>query len=185
MKIERSLWMKIHNYISVFFLPLAIIFIITGALYLLGIHGSPEKQEIDVQIDRSMMNDTANLTSLVKDAVEKNNLQMPDGEPKKIRDSLVWGDMNGTNIMLSTDRNSGNIQLFASQPTFYSRLVLAHKGKIGMLFNVMAIIFSLSLLITYFSGILLAFKKANTRRYTIITIFSGIIITFIALFISF
>ena len=37
MKFDKSLWMKVHLYLSLFFLPAALIYALTGALYIFDV----------------------------------------------------------------------------------------------------------------------------------------------------
>lgn len=184
MKIERKQWMKIHSYVSAFFLPLAVIFILTGVLYLFGLHSTMERQKVDFQVERSLMKDPAALTDAVKKTLEENDLSMPGGQAKRIRNGYAWGKMTGVSVQLFPDRKSGEFRLFVNKAGIYDKLILAHKGKVGTVFIIFSVLFSISLLVTYFSGVFIAFKNKANRKNTVAVIAIGIVVTVILLFIS-
>lgn len=184
MKFEIKLWMKIHNYVSAFFLPLAMIFIITGMLYLLGVHGTMKQQKIDFQVESSLMQNPDALTEAVKTKLEENNIKMPVGNAKKMREGYIWGSMTDVSVSLFPDRQSGTFQIAVNTAGLYDKLVMAHKGKIGLLFNIFSILFSISLLITYFSGVFLAVKNSKSRKNIVIVISIGLITAVVLLIAS-
>ncbi len=181
---KAATWTRIHNYMSAFFLPLAILFIMTGALYMLGVHDTVKEQKIDFQFERSLLQDPVTLAAAVKDKLEENGMKMPAGVPVRKRDGYAWGKMNGVSVRLMPDLENGEFQLTVSTPGWYDDLMAAHKGKAGTLFKIFSILFAIALLLTYFSGVILALKNARARRPTQLAIAGGFLATVLLLILS-
>ncbi len=185
MLFKSATWARMHNYVSAFFMPLAVIFILTGALYLLGVHDTIKEQRVDFQFDRSLLQDPAALTVAVKGALEEKGLRMPAGPATAMKEGYAWGNRSGPNVQLTPDRKSGKYLLTVNTPGLYDKLFATHKGKAGTLFTIFALLLSAALLLTYFSGIFLALKNARTRRPTLLAITCGFASIIVLLFLSF
>src|SRR4030042_1186827 len=94
-KLTAKFWMTIHLYISVFFLPVAMIYAVTGGSEIFGYHGSSHEQTIEVPLDEPIADDIDAQKSFVAEQLERNNLPAPRGRPQVIRGQFVWGLQNG------------------------------------------------------------------------------------------
>jgi hypothetical protein len=181
MKIEKKTWVQIHNWGSAFFLPLAFIFILTGMLYLLGVRSTMKEQRIDFQMERALLQDSGALTAAVKEKLEANRIAMPAGEVRRMRDGYVWGEMSGTSVALMPDQETGGFQLTVSTARLYDRLLMVHKGKAGLLFKIFSILFSFALLLSYFSGLIMVWKNASSRKNSLLAVAIGLFVTVVLL----
>ena len=96
-KMSRLLIIKIHAVLACFFLPLAIIYFISGALYSFDIKGHIDKQVYTIPLNNPFIPDLSELTKTVKSALKERNQLPPKGNPvitkKQNSYEFRWGDL--------------------------------------------------------------------------------------------
>lgn len=154
-----KLFRQIHIELTLFFLPLALLYAITGALYLSGFNqdwGAKMWKFTLPQIQKE------ELPKAVNDELLKNGLNpIKDMNLKKGKgNSLMLGGA-AYSVLLTEEKSGWNMKVV--ERGFWGNLIMLHKGKVKWYFNVLAYAFATSLIIFYFSGLMMT-KFCNKRR---------------------
>lgn len=169
-----------HIYVSVFLLPMALLFAITGIVYILGVNqdfgATKEKWVIEKSIPQDKQFD------FLIDFMKKNNITYPaDINPKNFRGSLVIGSAKYS-VMLTSEQDKTTIQ--SIKRSFLGNMIMLHKAKAKWYFDILSIAFGVALVLFYLSGVIMtAFCKHN-RKEILITFGAGLVITAILAYIS-
>jgi hypothetical protein len=183
-KFHTKVWMKIHLYVSIFFMPVAMIFAVTGGLEIFGFHGSSREQTIEVSLTQPIPDDIDAQQSFVAEQLKKNNLPVPRGRAQSIRGQFFWGRPTGRNIIMRIAQARNVAQIRIEIPSFYNRLALLHEARGGAAFNCLAVGFAIAMIVIYVSGIMICWKAVKMRRAILLSLFVGLIVTAIAVFTS-
>lgn len=169
-----------HIYVSVFLLPMALLFAITGIVYILGINqnfgASKEKWVIQKSIPQDEQFD------FLIDFMKKQNIAFPDDiNPKNFRGALMIGSAKYS-VIINSQNDKTTIE--STKRSFLGNMIMLHKAKAKWYFDILSIAFGVALVLFYLSGIIMtAFCKHN-RKEIIITFFLGLIITAVLAYIS-
>lgn len=183
---KKRHWMKIHSYLSLFLLPLALIYAITGALYILGFDDRSGAKITTLKLESKL--DSNNLDS-IKEAMlttlTNNNQKIPNNTTiKEQKGNFVMGSTKYS-VMLDAKNN----ELKIVERSLYGVLVLMHKAKGNKIsglnlsaFDILGIIFGISLILFYVSALFATSFYKNKTALLIILI--GFIITSSAVYVS-
>ncbi|CUU40851.1 hypothetical protein [Helicobacter typhlonius] len=190
MKLHRKLWMQIHLYLSLFFLPAALIYAITGALYIFEIRQNSGANIIEIKLD-SMPQKGEEREFIIK-TLQEHQLKVPkDTTLHSMKGNLTMGDIkygvslvkdkDGTPIIRTIDRG------------LYGILMLMHKStgtkyELGgfkfSFFDFIAIGFGISMLLFYLSGLIMTSFCKGKRKVSFGVLGAGFIITTLAVYLS-
>lgn len=162
----KKLGHKLHIYISVFFLPLAIMYAITGMLYICGIeeNSGATINKYDIEITQE-----DKLKTLI-DYLKDNNLKIPnDTTPREAKNGGV--QIGGIYYSASIKEAGKKYEITTTQRSIYGTLVLLHKSKGGYYFDIMAVAFSIALIVLYVTGFIIT-SFCKKRRKEAIFVFS-------------
>lgn len=161
MKLHRKLWMKLHLYLSLFFLPAALIYAITGVLYIFDIRQDSGATIITIPLDSAPPKGQEG--EFILHTLESHKLQIPkDTELRNFKGNLTMGNIKYS-VSLAKDKEGKPI-LRATDRGLYGILLLMHKStgkkyEVGGLrfsaFDGIAIGFGISMLIFYLSGLII------------------------------
>lgn len=187
---KRKFWMQIHLYLSLFFLPFALIYAITGVLYIFEIRQNSGATIIDIQLDS--MPKRGEEQNFILQTLKANNLQIPqDTTLKMVKGSLSMGNIK-YNASLSKNKQ-GEPTLRTIDRGLYGILMLMHKSggtKYEVLgfqfsfFDFFAIGFGLSMLIFYLSGLIVTSFCKGKRASALSVLGAGFILSIIAVYFS-
>lgn len=190
MKFDRKLWMQIHLYLSLFFLPVAFIYALTGALYLFDLREEVGAKVYEIKLDS--MPEKGQEKAFIIQTLEANQLPVPKNTDVRIqKGNLVMGSLTYS-VSLSSNKQ-GEPQLRAVDRSLYGILLLMHKAKgskyeIGSfklgLFDFIAIGFAFSLIIFYFSGLVITSFCKKNRTNALGVFIGGFLITSLAIYLS-
>lgn len=174
---------KIHIYLSVFFLPVALLYAITGALYIFDIKGESlaEKQTYSVHLGESLA--SGQMGEFLVNYLKNNNITLPSNlAPREAKGGGV--EVGGIRYSASIKARGENLyEITTLKRSIYECLVLLHKSKGGFYFDILAIGFAITLVVLYFSGfIITSFCKKNRKESIIVfAIGAGVTTLFAAL----
>ncbi|TLD80771.1 hypothetical protein LS68_004610 [Helicobacter sp. MIT 05-5293] len=190
MKFDRKLWMQIHLYLSLFFLPAAFIYALTGALYLFDLREEAGAKVHEIKLDS--MPEKGQEKEFIIQTLEANQLPVPKNTDVRMhRGNPAMGGLTYS-VSLSLNKQ-GEPQLRAVDRSLYGILLLMHKAKgskyeIGSfklgLFDFIAIGFALSLMIFYFSGLVITSFCKKNRASAFGVFVGGLFITSLAIYLS-
>lgn len=174
-------WMKIHTYLSLFFLPMCLIYVLTGIGYIAGFKDSAGAKIHKITLESTPQNGKER--EFILELLKNNNLKIPKNTAiTMMRDNPTMGNIK-YNVALQKDKN-GQMSLVATERSIYGVLVLMHKAKGAVYFNALAICFAVSLMIFYLSGLIVTSFCKKNRKPALITLISGLALTAIAIFLS-
>lgn len=149
---KLDIWRDIHALLAAFFLPIALIYVVTGGLYLLGFRREcPGRQPPAARQACAQRN---------ADSGQSPRMRHEQG-PKQ------------------AGKHGGGIS--GRKPTgIYDKLMLLHKAKGGPAFNVLGVAFAVSVLVIYVSGIPVCWSVPSRRRRMLAATAIGLVVTIAA-----
>lgn len=153
----------LHIYISLFFLPLALLYAVSGVLFLCGFNQDSGADKKTFYLNTPFV--PQKIPAQVKELLEQNNLKLPSSfEPKKAK----WGGvMFGTpNYSVVARQKDKGVSVEVTQRSVIGLVMLLHKGKAKWYFDILAYGFALALAMLYISGLIIAnLNKIKTKAY--------------------
>lgn len=166
-----------------FFLPIAIIYFVSGALYTLDIKGHVEKKEFTLQLKRPFSPDLDRLTSLTKEALTERKLPLPGGEATLRKRhgiyELRWDDLAHV-VTLIPGRDENTALLTVRERSLLTQIMRIHRAEAGTIFKMLALVMAAGLVIIFSTGVFMARTMPKLRRPILIAIVSGVV-TFLML----
>lgn len=188
MAINKKMWMKIHTYLSLFFLPVAFIYAITGVLYIFDIKDTSGANVQTIKLESAPK--TGEERDFIINVLKENNLKIPQNtEVKILKNNPAMGSIKYQVILIKN--NDGSLSLRAIERSIYGILVLMHKSKgqkneiLGFnisYFDFIAIGFGLSLIIFYLSGLIVTSFCKKNRTNALLTLLAGLVVSIIAIY---
>ncbi|RDU60239.1 hypothetical protein [Helicobacter marmotae] len=191
MKLHRKFWMQLHLYLSLFFLPAALIYAITGALFIFEIRANSgatiEKIPLDSKPARGEERD------FIINILQEHNLKVPDNTEIKMGKggSPSMGNIKYSASIVNDQKDGLVLQVI--DRSLYGILVLMHFSKgdrfeLGgfkfMWFDFIAITFGLSMILFYLSGLIMTSFCKGKRKAGFGVMILGFIVTIIATYFS-
>lgn len=180
---KNKIFRQVHIYLSLFFLPCAFIFALTGMAYIFGFN-----QDTGLKKESFILNkpiEAGNERQALLDFLKEKGLKIPfNTEPIKTRDKgLTIGSAHyGVNIAL----NEENQYIITTKTrSLLGDMIMLHKDKGAWYFNILSIGFGITLFLLYISGLIITFfasKKDRGMQFG--TFFLGLIITLILAYCS-
>lgn len=174
-----------HAYLSIFFLPVAALYAVTGVCYVCGYSGTLDSARYTVALDALPPVTAETKGTLLKKILSDNGIPCPAGEGSESRKGFMLGLPTGQHAVLEPLReNAKEALITVNTPDLFYKLVLLHKAKGGTLFNILGVAFGVALLLMYLSGILLFLKASEFRNKLAICFAGGLIITTLVIVVS-
>ncbi|MDE6958796.1 hypothetical protein LS72_004095 [Helicobacter apodemus] len=179
--ISNKTWMQIHLYVSLFFIPMALIYAITGSLYIFDIRQNAGAEISEIKVFQDIPKGEERAVMLA--TLEANGLKIPKKtEVRLARNSIIMGTLK-YQVILSKDKDGGYI-LRSINRNLYGVLLLLHKSAGKYYFDILAVGFSIALVILYLSGLFMTAFCKKDRKGSLITIILGFAITALAVYYS-
>ena len=176
MKIQRMFVIKIHAFLACFFIPMATLYFVSGALYNLGVEGHIEKQVYLLDLDRPFTPDLDRLSELANSTLKERELVLPTGEEKLTSKNGAykyrWGDLRRL-VEIEPADNPLQVDLVYRRRSVLAQVMRVHKGEAGSLVKIFSVSMAVSLLVILFSGVYLALGLPKLRKTALIAIAAG------------
>ncbi|WP_286349134.1 PepSY domain-containing protein [Helicobacter felistomachi] len=145
---------RFHAYTSVFFLPLALLFALSGVAFLFGINPNSGAKIQKWHVDNPMKDDLEFLLDFLK----TQKIPVPSHlNPRRHKGDLIVG----TPVYeIEFDPKHGVVS--AVHRSFLGVLMQIHKGRAGVALQTMGVAFGVFLCFFYISGLLMGFRHKNT-----------------------
>lgn len=189
-EIKKKNWMQIHTYLSLFFLPVAVVYVLTGIGYIFDFDQDSGAEIHKIKLDSRPENgkESEEMIRILKE----NNLEIPHNtEVKMIKGNPSMGDVRYSASIVG--EKNGDIVLKTNKRSMYGVLVMMHKSKGEKsdilwsklsAFDIVAICFGLSLMLFYLSGLIVTSFCKKNRRTAFTWFICGFVIMFGALYLS-
>ncbi len=149
---------NIHLILSIFFLPLMLLYAVTGAMYMAGTDA-----QLGSQTTIHALN-TPKASPAALEELRQLGVELPEGELRAGKGGkMMLGNGASRHISFSEDRKSGKLLAEVVEPGLYPRLMLIHKGKAGLWFTVLGYGAAGCMLVLYATGIAILWKNRRKR----------------------
>ncbi len=180
----KKLCRALHSYLAMFFLPVAILFAVTGALYVFGITGDLNTKTCEIKLDEPFpwsqaQNIEAQEALMVKFAKET-GIKVPEGKAIKGKQGVTLGSMTGYHLVFIPEIEKDTATLLVNNPNLYFKAVMLHKAKCGVAFKVIGIGLGVAMIVLYITGICLVLGKRSLRAKLLLTCLAGFIVMIVA-----
>ncbi|REL27486.1 hypothetical protein DXX93_13575 [Thalassotalea euphylliae] len=177
----RLLWMKLHAYFSCFFLPLTLVYIVSGVLYMLDVKGEV-KQEYRYDITLNEWPETENeAANIVTPLLAKHDhFALPEDYSKHGGGHNWYGQKQHVGLKLNKETQSA--QILIEEYDFWRQMLMIHKGHAGIVFWVLGILFGLSLTFSLISGVVISLQLPQLKKQSMAMLAAGTV-TLVVLFI--
>ncbi|GAA7823565.1 hypothetical protein HpCOL2_02220 [Helicobacter pylori] len=165
-----------HIYATTFFFPLALLFAISGLSLLFGVRQDTGANIKEWVLEKSLKKEER--LDFLKDFIKENHIAMPKKiEPREHRGALIIGTPL-YEINLETKGDQTKIKTI--ERGFLGTLIMLHKAKVGIVFQVLLGIFCVFLLLFYVSAFLMVAFKDTKRMF--ISVLIGFVVFFGAIY---
>lgn len=184
---QKKHWMKIHTYLSLFFLPMCLIYVLTGVGYIFDLKDSAGAKTQNLalvgELNESDLSDLKLAESAIINTLKENNLKIPSNTTlRSQKGNLTMGGIKYS-VTLQKGKD-GAFEVKTMERSIYGTLVLMHKAKGAAYFNALAVGFAISLTLFYLSGLIMTSFCKKNRKSAFATLGVGFLITVIAIFLS-
>lgn len=183
---KSKFFRQIHIYFSLFFLPVAILFSISGVAYIFGFN-----QDVGIKKESYIMQKNIipgkESEELVKFLKER-GLKIPNDTELKQKGKGKEATLTMGGVHYSVDmsaRDDGSYEVVLKTRSLLGDMIMLHKNKGEWYFAILGVGFGVILFVLYFSGLMMtlfASKKDRMRQY--ITLFLGLCVTLILAYLS-
>lgn len=188
MECAITLWRNLHAYLAMFFLPMAILFALTGALYIFGITGALNTESYEIELKQPLPRPLAQhidaQEAVMVQYAQAKGIEIPAGKAKKGKQGVILGSATGYHLVLVADRAENTATLQVNRPGLYYKAVMLHKAKCGMAFKVMGVGLGITMIVLYLSGIFLFLRNRGMRNKLLWTCLAGLIVMLITGYLS-
>ena len=169
----RLLWMKLHAYFACFFLPITLLYIVTGMLYFFDIKGEVKsEQEHFIAIEQPWPESEQDAEKLIRSLlVGERFVELPE-------DYYLWEgkhDWYGheREVLLSQTDKANVIEVHVKEHDLLMQMLIVHKGFAGTYFKVFSIFFGISLAFSILSGVVITLQLPQLKSTSLIAIAMG------------
>jgi uncharacterized iron-regulated membrane protein len=177
--IQRSTLVKIHLLLATFMLPIAMMFLLTGALYTWGIKGHYDTNTHEIALDAPLVSDLGSLMAVAQTELTRLGIEQPTGSPgiKTAGTSfrLEWTGSN-RDVLLAPTEDPLVARLSIRDTQLHRVFVQLHKAKGGSGFKIYAALFALALFLILGSGFLMAWQAPRYRKPAIVSLALGTVV---------
>ena len=161
------------------------IYAVTGISYVCGHAGITDTVRLTAALEAPPPQTSEDKGALVKKILADNGVPCPKGSGKEMRNQFTIGRPTGRHAVLEPLRgNVKEVTVSVNTPNLFSRLVLLHKAKGGVPFNVFGIAFGVALLLMYLSGLLFFWSASELRTKLTLCFAAGLTVTVIVILTS-
>ncbi|MDE7235590.1 hypothetical protein [Helicobacter japonicus] len=190
MKLHRKLWMQIHLYLSLFFLPAALIYAITGALYIFEIRQNSGATVIEIPLEN--LPQKGEEQDFILKILKEHNLKVPSNtQVREMKGQATMGNIKYS-VALTKDKRDRPI-LRSVDRNLYGVLMMMHKSggskfELGgfkfTFFDFIAVCFGLSMILFYLSGLIMTSFCKGKRKSAFGVLGIGLVVTILAVYFS-
>lgn len=176
--ISRLKIVQLHMLLSSFILPAVLLYIVSGALYTLGVKGHVAKQTFTVALEKPFAPDLALLSGVAEKALVERALPVPEGDPylKKSKGGYKfrWDDLHYA-VTLVANKDNRSVALTYRERSVLTQVMRIHRAESGMTFKIVSIMAVAGLLLVFASGLYMAYTVPKFRNPSLLAIGLGLL----------
>ena len=170
---------KIHVFVGALFIPVILMFLITGGLYTVGIKGDYKSQKFDIPVSSPMGPDLNYLEPFVKNILVEKKYPFPSGNLSIKKAGTSWElEWTGTrmDLILAPTLDPYRATLTLKTTNAHRYFVQLHKAKGGIAFKGLAVLCALALLTLVTTGLLQVNKMPKYKTSARLILMAGFIL---------
>lgn len=180
---KNKLFRQVHIYLSLFFLPCALLFALTGIAYILGAN-----QDVGLKVEQyrlSKVIENGKEREALIQYLKENSLKVPSNTNIiKSKDKGVA--IGGAHYSANIAQNSTNeYYITLKTRSLLGDMIMLHKDKGAWYFSVLSVGFGIALFMLYTSGLMIALfanKKDRSKQFAVLGM--GVIVTLLLAYLS-
>ena len=176
---SRIALVKVHMLLASFMFPVALMFLVTGALYTWGITGTYENRDLVFGVSEPLEKDEGALKALVEQELARQGVAPPTGKSRirSIGDAYHFEWVGSRrDVVLQPTANPLEARLTIKETSWYRTFVQLHKAKGGALFKVYAALLALALFVLLASGFIMSWQVPAFRRSVKFATGAGVVV---------
>lgn len=174
----------LHIYVSLFFLPMALIYAISGIAYIFGAKDDIWAEKTQYKVNATLIKGQEQ--ELLLDILKEQGIKIPSNT--KLRNDRKQGgvSMGGIHYVINAKQEKPDELLITTTTrSWLGDIILLHKDKGGWYFSILAVGFGIALLLLYISGLIITlFASKKDRSSQLIVLALGIIICAVFAYLS-
>ncbi|PAF51269.1 hypothetical protein [Helicobacter sp. 13S00477-4] len=168
----KKFLLKIHIYMSLFFVPLAIIYALTGIFYLFAYYGKDGRKSYDIPSEKRLS--SQELADFTLKFLKQNNIVF--------RNMDVSFSRGGVQIGIMADfaraiQNANMVKIDVYRGDIVRYLMLLHFARGKWYFDALGVAFGVALFVFYLSGIFMSKHSSSKKRGLWVSFSIGLIFT--------
>lgn len=177
-KINRLFLMQVHLILATFIFPIALMFLVTGTLYTLGVEGGYDTQVYTLPLTAPLQKEDAALTDFVTQELQKLQLSPPTGEvSNESTDKLTQLYWKGAALRVTLESTQATeAKLTVQKADWYKRLLELHTANGAPAFKIYAVVLGISLFILLVTGFIMAWQLPKYRKMTLYSTLTGVVV---------
>lgn len=177
-KINRLFFMQVHLLLATFIFPIALMFFVTGALYIVGFEGHFDTEVYTLKLNAPLQKDDAALTDFITNELKNLNLSPPTAKVHNYsKDEFIKFELRGAALRVTLESTQpSEAKLTVQQANWYKKLLELHTNNGTTAFKVYAMVFAVSLLMLLVTGYIMALQLPKYRKMTLYSTAAGIVV---------
>ena len=169
----RMLWMKLHAYFACFFLPITLLYILTGMLYFFDIKGDITAEvEYFIDVPEGFSENEKVSEKIVHDyLVAERYVEVPS-EYYWYEGVHYWYNHEREVVLKRTDK-AKVLEIHVKEHDWLEQLLIVHKGFAGNFFKIFSILFGLALTFSVISGVVITLQLPQLKTTSLMSIGAG------------
>lgn len=167
---SRKFLTSLHTILAAFFLPMGIMYAITGGLYGLDVKGNYQTTEHKLSLTQPLPSDLASLATIAQTELQNRNIDLPTGTAgvRKVGTSFAF-EWSGSrrDIELAPTADPLVATLKVKDTTPHRFFVQLHKAKGATAFKWFAAVWMVGLVLLFITGGILAIAAKPFRKLAI------------------
>ncbi|MEK6554940.1 MAG: PepSY domain-containing protein [Bdellovibrionota bacterium] len=183
----RKNLLNLHLMLGGFFLPVGLMFAITGGLYTFGFKGSYITKSWEVPAEANLSVELPYLLGVADEILKAAELKAPRGSATVKGAGRSWQFEwmgAGADFILEPTDDPARLKAQYKTPNGHRFFVQLHKAKGGLPFKILAGAFALGLIALLITGFMMAFASPIYLNLALKSLGAGLAVTFIAMFLS-
>ena len=181
---KNKFFRQIHIYLSLFFLPVALIYVISGASFIFGFgqNTGMQKEIYKFQADIKKGEEKEFMLKFL----QENNIKIPSNQEVKFNKKEGGFLMGGVHYsIVMNEHGPRNYNLVVRTRSLLGDILMLHKDKGKWYFDILALGFATTLILLYISGLIITlFNIKKDRGKQVFVLFLGILTTIIISYLS-
>jgi len=174
----RKQLIVLHTALAAFFLPMGIMYAITGGLYGLGIKGGYDTQTTELQLAKPLDGELSTMVKLVEDQLKRQGIDPPSGGASvKKGGTSYYLEWTGAvrDVQLHPTDDPLVAQFKVKDTNAHRYFVQLHKAKAGEVFKWFAAVWMVGLVLLFLTGGVMAFAAKPYRKLAAASAAAGVV----------